>query len=528
MYRLTLHPLAKCPGPLFSKISSLSIPRQAASGDRHLHLLQEHRKYGPVIRIGPNALSFAAPSALRSIYQSSRLNNPLQKSEYYKTVDAPTGSYSSFTEISQKQHAFRRRVLDHAFSDAAMRSAETFVLQNVDTLCELLPSHLSPDQWSTPRDMSKYSTYFAYDVMGDLVFGKRFDCMTSDEHRHVPELITSSSYMLNWVAHLPLQFIVRPILCSATLINWIGGEQAKAEHEFVSYASECVRERMSKEHGESKQGRKDMMHYILNARDAETGQGFTSQQLDAEATLLISAGSDTTSTTLSAAYFYLTLPSSAEILGYLQRDLRRRFGSRADITWSSIKQHTYLRAVIDEALRLAPAAPSELPRTIVQQPGIEIAGQFIPTGVTVGCAAYVLHHDEEAFPDSFAFKPERWIAAPLNKDSADQTSTHLRDISDLQHPDQIARAREAFCPFSLGSRGCTGKNLAYMELSLALAHVLWEFEIRRAANSDVVTIRAEKDAKAKGLVWRPDEYQLKDVFITDRAGPMIEFKRHIA
>jgi len=41
--------------------------------------------------------------------------------------------------------------------------------------------------------MSDYSTYFAYDIMGDLVFGKRFNCMTADSHRFVPKLLMSSS-----------------------------------------------------------------------------------------------------------------------------------------------------------------------------------------------------------------------------------------------------------------------------------------------------------------------------------------------
>lgn len=374
--------------------------------------------------------------------------------------------------------------------------------------------------------MSKYSTYFAYDVMGDLVFGQRFDCMTSSKHRHVPELITSSSQVLYWVSHLPVQWIVRPILCSPTLMNRIGGEQAKAEHEFVSYASRCVKERIAREEVNMKEGRKDMMHYILDAKDADSGLGFTDRQLDAEASLLIAAGSDTTSTVLAAAFFYLTLADSADILEFLQKQLRTKFTARSKITCTRIRQDTYLRAVIDEALRLAPAAPSDLPRTITQKPGLEIAGHFIPTGVTVGCAAYVLHHDEEAYPDSFYFRPERWIPAHQNNDSAEQVTIHLVKVSKLQDPDQVARAREAFCAFSLGSRGCTGKNLAYMELSLVLAHVLWEYDVRRAEDSDALTIRTEKDAKAKGLDWRADEYQLKDVFITDRAGPLIEFKRH--
>lgn len=74
-----------------------------------------------------------------------------------------------------------------------MKSAEEFVINNVDTLCDVLSGGSS---WSEPRKMDDYATYFAYDVMGDLVFGKSFNCMTSAEHRYVPKLITTSSEFL--------------------------------------------------------------------------------------------------------------------------------------------------------------------------------------------------------------------------------------------------------------------------------------------------------------------------------------------
>lgn len=384
------------------------------------------------------------------------------------------------------------------------------------------------NSWSKARDMSKYCTYFAYDVMGDLVFGKRFDCMTSVEHRYVPELITDSSWLMYWVSHLPLQSIVRRVICSQTIMSSIGGKIAQAEHAFVAYASSCVKERVEKERN-VKYDRKDMMHYILNAKDPETGQPFTDQDLDAESSLLIAAGADTTSTVLAAAFFYLTLRSSADILLHIQNRLRQRFSEVSEITWSAVKIDAYLRAVVEETLRMAPAAPSELPRTVLQAPGIEIAGYLIPAGTTVGCPAYVLHHDETAYPDSFSFRPERWIPHEKTREleTTEQMKTHLPNVSVLQDPEQVKRAREAFCAFSLGSRGCPGKALAYMELCLALARILWTFNIRRADDEIQKSVRSEEYARKHGLEWREDEYQLRDIFITDRAGPVVHFKRHV-
>ncbi|KAK5079679.1 hypothetical protein LTR24_009066 [Lithohypha guttulata] len=504
VYRLTLHPLARFPGPFLSRISSISIPLQAASGDRHLRQLQEHRKYGPIVRIGPNSLSFSSPTALRTIYQSSRLQNQLRKSDYYKTIDAPAGAYSTHSEVGRRKHAFRRRVLDQAFSEASMRSAEEFVINNVDTLCGLLSNG---DSWSQPRRMDDYATYFVYDVMGDLVFGKPFDCMTNAEHRFVPKMITESSKFL-------YVFVARRLISCEPLMHWLGGQAARDEYHFVAYAAARMKERIAKE--EEKDVRKDMMHYILNAKDPVTSRSLTQLELEAETSLLIAAGADTTSSSLAAAFHYLTLPSSKPVLDYLQRQLRKKFSVVSFITWSALKNHTYLRAVVEEIVRLLPAVPSELPRTIMQKPGIDIAGEFIPAGTTVGCSAFVLAHDAEAYPSPYAFKPERWIP----KDA----ETHLAEVSPLQDPEQIAKAREAFCAFSLGSRGCVGKQLAYMELCLVLARVLWTFDMRRAVEQ--VSVRTKGEAERKGLRWYDDEYQVKDVFLTAREGPLVEFRKH--
>lgn len=67
--------------------------------------------------------------SLKEIYGSRRAN--VQKADWYRTVDAPSGAFSTHSEIDRGKHAFRRRVLDHAFSDSALRSAEPFVRDNV-------------------------------------------------------------------------------------------------------------------------------------------------------------------------------------------------------------------------------------------------------------------------------------------------------------------------------------------------------------------------------------------------------------
>ena len=143
------------------------------------------------MRIGPNAVSINTISALREIYANRRAN--VCKSEWYRTIDAPSGAFSTHSEIDRTRHAFRSRVLDHAFSDAALRSAETFIVENVRAWCKVLGSDGRYEGWSEPKNMSALSTWLNYDIMGDLVFGKRFNCIEGSSHRSVPEMMINSA-----------------------------------------------------------------------------------------------------------------------------------------------------------------------------------------------------------------------------------------------------------------------------------------------------------------------------------------------
>jgi cytochrome P450 len=155
---------------------------------------------GPVVRTSPNTLSFSSPAALQQIYASKAAN--VRKSKFYEILD---GGSTTHTEIDKKKHAARRRVLSHAFSDAAQRAAEEFVVSNVRKFVQLLGpasdssnGNVSPD-WSPPRDMTEWCNWLAYDIMGDLVFGKSYNCLETEDYRQMPIIMTQGTKFGYWV-----------------------------------------------------------------------------------------------------------------------------------------------------------------------------------------------------------------------------------------------------------------------------------------------------------------------------------------
>ena len=104
---------------------------------------------------------------------------------------------------------------------------------------------------------------------------------------------------------------------------------------------------------------------------------------------------------------------------------------------------SYLRAVIDETMRMSPSVTGTVPREVLKG-GIMIDGEYAPAGTVVGIGFYSLHHNPQYFPDPFAYKRERWV--------------------ELE--------QSGFFPFSFGPRGCIGKNLAYTELRSVIARTV--------------------------------------------------------
>lgn len=93
--------------------------------------------------------------------------------------------------------------------------------------------------------------------------------------------------------------------------------------------------------------------------------------------------------------------------------------------------------------------------------------QVIPRGTIVGINLYALNHNENYFPDPFVFRPKRRLPADTTDTPESSSSRKLM--------------YEAFALFSVGPRGCAGKAMAYLEVSLIVAKSLWHFDLKAAS-----------------------------------------------
>jgi cytochrome P450 len=243
----------------------------------------------------------------------------------------------------------------------------------------------------------------------------------------------------------------------------------------------------------------DLFRELLKARDPETGRSLTPEELVAEAGVLIIAGTDTSVIGITSTIFYLLHCERAN--QRLKEEIRGAFASREDIRiGAQLHSCKYMFACIDEAMRLSPPVGAVLSRQILAG-GLLVDGQRLPTGIEVGVSAYSIHHNPDYFPRPFSFTPERWLPE-------EQTSQGL------------SLAQSAFTPFGVGRTSCVGKHLAYQEMGLILAHLIFAFDIRLEPGSK---LGEGRPGWPRGRE-RVDEFQIYEHFASSSKGPMVQFK----
>ena len=221
-------------------------------------------------------------------------------------------------------------------------------------------------------------------------------------------------------------------------------------------------------------------------------------------------GGSTVATTMSGIFFYLSRNSDA--YARLAAEIRTTFSSGTDIRQGpQLSSCKYLRAVIDETMRLP---PSTLAVAWREQEAASIAagerfivdGHVIPPGTQVGLSNFSLQHDATYFPEPFAFRPERWL--PLESETADQ---------------KVGRdsMRRAFVPFSVGECSCAGKPMAYLEMSLVIAKTMWYFDFAKAPG-EAGRLGEGSPERTDGRV-RTGEFQLQDGAVVGHDGPNLRF-----
>ncbi|KAK2814459.1 hypothetical protein FQN49_008179, partial [Arthroderma sp. PD_2] len=442
IYNLFFHPLSSIPGPKLYAVSQVPFLWESYSGRWPFTLKRLHDKYGLVVRISPRDVSFNDPAVWQEVYGfRSRGGSHFIKDRSFSQKNSGSG----IGDEDEKEHARHRRMLSHAFSDKALRGQEGIMQRLADVLISGMKSQLK-ERGSKPVDMTKRYNWTTFDIIGDLAFGQSFGCLEASKHHYVISMVNELLFLLTRTQpckRIPLlgpfkSFMVPP----RALESFV---------QFESFALKTIKKRIE----DGNPDRRDFMSYILAHNDRND---FTDDELAANATILLLAGSETTATTLTSTTFYLL--KNPLVYQRLVQEIRSRFKEEKDIVMSELDSLPYLVAVITEGMRIHPPVPAIMSR-VVPEGGRSICGRWMPENTVVSISQFAAYRSECHFASPDEFIPERWLSDPRFNDDT----------------------REIFQPFSVGPRNCIGQGMAKVELRLVLARILWNFDLELSPES---------------------------------------------
>jgi cytochrome P450 len=200
---------------------------------------------------------------------------------------------------------------------------------------------------------------------------------------------------------------------------------------------------------------RDLFELMLAARDPETGDAFSDDQLCDQVATMILAGHETTATALFWALYLLTLDPAT------QEQVASEARTAMTAGTLELDQLPFTRAVIDETMRLYPSA---FLIARAARGADTVGGMAVAKGDVMLIAPWLLHRHEKLWSDPNAFMPQRFMPGSPPPD------------------------RFAYLPFGVGPRICIGAHFAIVEATLALATIIGHFRVTLPEKEPVLPV----------------------------------------
>jgi hypothetical protein len=406
---------------------------------------QLHQKYGPVVRIGPNQLSFSSLGALRTIYGPG---SKYGRTSFYRMFDV-YARQNLFTFHGATEHGQRKKLVSHAYSKSVVLKEPAASMVEEKTRKYMALIDKEPDHVS---EIFRTLHYYSLDSITEFLYGKYGSTSAlegSEPHRElIGDILDPSRRKLSWfTVHLnaltrwlytrtaTIETLIKPFLPMAKPATYTG-IRAFALEAYRRFRADM--DSQDKPRGESRaevEG-SSILERLWPYHQLHRKGGLDDMEIASECADHFLAGIDTTSDTLMFLIWSLSQPINSRFQEKLRQEVLSLPGeslnSHGFPTAEASDKCTYLNAVIKETLRLYAPLPTVEPRSMAVDSVIE--GYKIPAGTVVGMAPYTLHRNPEVFRDPLVFNPDRWLGPQS----------------------QVAEMNRWFWAFSSGGRMCIG------------------------------------------------------------------------
>ncbi|KAJ9602769.1 hypothetical protein H2200_012549 [Cladophialophora chaetospira] len=451
IYRLTLHPLAKFPGPFWARITSIYGMSYDLTNDRGTNpkwIESANLGEGPIIRTHPHVLHVRDLDSYNQIF---RAMTPFDKHRDQYQAKFTEGFFNIGSSKVVKPY---KDVYQPYFSKSSITRMEPLIHETLNTFLGKLDSASKEDG-----------------KVVDLTFG--FRCLTSDTIMRYCfadegfQTLESKEFRSPLIVKLEQFFdTIMPIIYFPKTMTWLTNQLGKlsdATQDKVApglAATNYIMDECKKkittilENGGSQSTFPTIFDSWADQSKRKTEWIPSIYQLTCDAFTMFAAGTDTTAHTLTIGTWYLM--KNPTMLAKLRNELRTAIpnpdSNSLKPAWE-LEKLPYLNGIVKESIRLGYGVPGRLARK-VPAGGAIFHDQRAPAGYAICSTAYSIHMNESYFANAPEFQPERWLG------------------------DDKLELDKKLVSFSRGTRSCLGMNMAYAEMYLTFAYLFSRFDLK--------------------------------------------------
>ncbi|MEZ4875679.1 MAG: cytochrome P450 [Flavobacteriaceae bacterium] len=318
----------------------------------------------------------------------------------------------------------QRRLIQPAFHKQKMEQLLDLMNQTISAQVAQIPHH-------NPIDVFPITNQLAFQVVATSLFDL--------------SITEAETKRLQTIMEVVQKFMVKEVRLphKKWWFRWSGQER---KHLQLAKESRDIIEKIIEERRLSKQNHHDLLDMLLATRYEDSGEAMTTSQLIDEITILFVAGHETTANALSFTLYLLAKHPAIQEKAFEEiQKVEKGLPSVSE----KIQQLVYIKAIIDESMRLYP------PAWITDRENLEddtLKEYFIKADTMIGISFYELHRHPAYWENPNDFIPDRF----LNKNTF---------------------ASNAYYPFGAGPRMCIGMGFAVYEMVLAISQILCRFSI---------------------------------------------------
>lgn len=440
----------------------------------HHFCYQQVQDFGPISKIRFMHKTILIVSRAETV-QTLLKDRPegFRRSSTLAGIFKDIGIEGTFTTEGQ-QWQRQRRLINPAFAPTKLKNFYSTLQTITQRLCHVIEEHQGQ-----ALEMQQLFMRYTVDVTSSLAFGDDINTLENSElelQQHLNRVFPMISSRLR--SGFPYWRYFKKQK-DRELDNSLRFIKTQVNH-FIAKAEQRLQDRAQQQGIEiSAVEAQDVLETMIQSRD-EAGNTYTNEELFSNVMILLLAGEDTTANTL--AWTIDRLADHLTVQDAIFNEIQANYPSSGELSLEDLDNFPLTFAAAQEAMRLKPV----LPYTFLESnKDTEIEGYHIPEGTSM---LVLLAHDAynaELFPNPEQFNVERWL-----------------NISDQQRKTYAQHLMH----FGFGPRLCPGRQLAFMEMKIALIEMLKRYRFSREGEQV-----AAKDVKA--VTVAPDKV---DVMVTRR------------